>query len=88
MADRFGPIHDYLSGLRDGAPFFADYDDLTRTAPVSEGSAALDLLRQIRPERIAGAEGTAIADFLAQHEARLSAPPAADPSPEPEASQH
>ena len=80
MADRFGPIHDYLSGLRDGAPFFADYDDLTRTAPVSEGSAALDLLRQIRTERIAGAEGTAIADFLAQHEARLSAPSSAGPS--------
>ena len=23
MAERFAPIHDYLSGLRDGAPFFA-----------------------------------------------------------------
>jgi hypothetical protein len=80
LAERFGPIHDYLSGLREGRPFFADYDELTHAAPVSETEATLDLLRQIRPEQIAGPEVDAIPGFLSALQDRLSAPPPAAPA--------
>ena len=51
LAERFAPIHDYLSGLL-GRPFFADIDRLTRTLPVPEAEAVRDLLARIPSEAL------------------------------------
>ena len=51
LAERFAPVHDYLSGLA-GKPFFADYAGLTETLPIPEAQATAALLEQIDPDTL------------------------------------
>ena len=47
MADRFAPIHDYLSDLTGRRAFFPDIADVARPNPLPESDAVAHLLAQI-----------------------------------------
>ena len=47
MADRFAPIHDYLSKLTGRPAFFPDIAEVARPNPLPEAEAVADLLAQI-----------------------------------------
>ena len=49
LANRFAPIHDYLSKLTNRPKFFEDIDDVVHVRPVPQTQAAADLLSQIDP---------------------------------------
>lgn len=51
LAERFAPIHDYLSELA-GQPFFPDIDRLAETRPIPEAQATAGLLARIDPARL------------------------------------
>jgi hypothetical protein len=46
LAERFAPIHDWLSA-EIGRPFFPDLNEMTRTLPVPEAEATADLLARL-----------------------------------------
>lgn len=67
LAERFAPIHDYLSELAGQTAFFPDIDEMSRLRPVPERDAVADLLAQIDPATLAN---DTLRDFVAglQHE--------------------
>jgi len=62
MAERFAPIHDWLSETTGQDAFFPDIEELARPRPIPEAEANADLLAQIDP---ASLPSDAIRDFLA-----------------------
>ena len=52
LAEKFAPVHAYLSQLAGRAAFFEDIDDMTRSRPVPEAEAMADLLSRIPPEAL------------------------------------
>lgn len=48
MANRFAPVHDWLSDLT-GRPFFPDIGEMTRTRPIPERQAMAEFLARIDP---------------------------------------
>ena len=63
LAERFAPIHAWLSDLAgQGGPFFADLDAMTEPRPIPEDSAMAALLAQIDPASLPRKELT---DYVA-----------------------
>lgn len=67
MANKFAPIHEYLSEKNRGGAFFSDIDEISSVRAVNELDAADDALAQIK-SRISSAPDLPISnkakDFL------------------------
>lgn len=69
---KFGPIHDYLSGLACTPAFFPDIDELARARPIPEAQAAAAYLAQLDPAAMPTPEITAfVAALQAEYGTRV-----------------
>ena len=64
LFDRFAPIHDFLTEVNGGNRFFPYIEEMLQTRPVPEQEATRQLLEQIDPARLPGAELRAFIERL------------------------
>ncbi|NBE06431.1 hypothetical protein [Paragemmobacter ruber] len=64
LAERFRPIHDWLSEVTGRPAFFTDLDRMTACNPMSEDAALRQLLDQLRPSFTDDIRSPQIRDFL------------------------
>lgn len=64
LAERFRPIHEWLSGIAGRPAFFTDLDRMTTCNPIPEAEALRQLLDQLDPATTKGILAVEIRDFL------------------------